>query len=92
MGGLAQRRLVIKRIAQIIGDLKRLADARAKLCPSLGVFARCRCTHPGGRHEQRAGLGTVIGGKVDLRFTLPTLAGTDAAGHAAGLAQDAQKL
>jgi hypothetical protein len=36
MGGLAQRFFVIERVTQIVGDLKRLPDAGAKLGPGVG--------------------------------------------------------
>lgn len=62
MRRLAQRRLVVKSIPQIVGNLKRLAYARAQFLPWFGFLTRSDCPHLGRRDEQSARFGPVIGG------------------------------
>ena len=90
--GLSKRRLVVKRVAQIVGHLERLADSCAELFPLVALLSRRDGAHLGRRDEQRAGLGAVIGGQVDLRFAFPALPGADAVRHPAAGGQHPDEL
>ena len=78
---LAQFLFAQKYVAQIICDLKRLADSRAKLDPGLGLGPGGRRAHGGRRNEERACLGHVIRRQIDLLFAFPALPSTDPTGH-----------
>ena len=91
MRGLAQSRGIAERIAQVIGNLEGFADASAELFPGFGVLAGGERAHLGRGDEQRAGLGLVVGGKVDAFLAFPALPGADAVGHAGTTAKDADE-
>ena len=81
----AQRFRIIKRVTQIVGDLKRLTDQGAKVFPRFGVVASGQRTHQGRGDEQRPGLGAVIGGQIDHRLAFPGLPCANPAGRAGAL-------
>ena len=83
----AQHFGIADRVAQIVGHLKRLADARPQFFPRLRVLPGGDGAHLGGRDEQRTGFGAVIGRQVDLAFAFPALPGTNAHRHARALCQ-----
>jgi hypothetical protein len=84
---LAEVLLAVEHVVQVVGDLEGLADPCAQLVPRRRVVARRDGAHAGGGDEQRAGLGPVVGGEVDLRLALPGLSGADPAGHPRGSRQ-----
>src|SRR6056297_1587949 len=87
--GLAEAFLGSESVAQVVGDLEGLSDARAEFFPWLGRLARGDGPHLGRGHEEGARLRAVVGGEVDLRLALPALPRTDAEGHARAAGEDA---
>ena len=59
--GLAEFLRVAERIAQVVGHLERLADARAQFLPWLGILTGRHRAHLRRRDEQGPGLRAMIG-------------------------------
>ena len=77
-GRLAQLVGLHQHVADVVGHLVGLAQAFAQGAPAGGVGTGSQGAGAGGGHEQRAGLGPLVGRQFHLGFAFPGLAGHDA--------------
>mmetsp|Transcript_37839 Transcript_37839/g.52806 ORF Transcript_37839/g.52806 Transcript_37839/m.52806 type:complete len:244 (+) Transcript_37839:256-987(+) len=81
MDRLADLLRVGRHVADVVGALISLAQPLAQQAPRDRVVAGGHRAGGGGTREQRAGLGLLVGGEIDLLLALPGLARADAERH-----------